>query len=102
MSRDVNQLRRLALDRDAVMCTATDHPPATEPEPGATPKEEDDNENKPTAKVELPIGLKHFCLPCRRSDKLAVLDWLVQRAFEQKAIDDDQTGSLLWLCCSRV
>ncbi|VDD79842.1 unnamed protein product [Mesocestoides corti] len=70
MSKDVTKLRRIALRRDAVICTA------------ARALQDEKADLKVELKVDLPAGLRYFCLPTRRADKLATLDWLIQQSFE--------------------
>lgn len=69
MSKDVRNLRRVALRKDAVFCSAG----------AAASMDNQPNGTKlQSINVDLPMGLSHYCLPVRRSDKLAVLDWILE------------------------
>ncbi|VDO08180.1 unnamed protein product [Rodentolepis nana] len=79
MSKDIRNLRRVALRKDAVLCSAS----------MATSMNDHSSSNKPQSiNVDLPAGLSHYCLPVRRSDKLAVLDWILEST---KGEVDNQT-----------
>lgn len=65
MSKDVRDLRRVALRRDAVICIS------------ATATKHGSSKYLPIH-VDLPAGLSHYCLPTRRNDKLACLEWLLE------------------------
>ncbi len=82
MSKDVTKLRRAALDRDAAICTAALVPSENA---GVAPD---------ALATELPAGLKHFCLPTKRTDKLATLDWVVERALQEKASEQGKLSFL--------
>lgn len=90
MSKDVTKLRRAALDRDAVVCQGG----------GAGTVEGSDGTagSRPQSSFEtdLPAGLRHFCLPTRRTDKLATLDWVLEKAVdaENKGEEEDAQSKL--------
>lgn len=69
LSKDVQNLRRAALRRDAVLCSTK----AT-----STPLANDKKPQPITSTLDLPAGLSQYCLPVRRADKLAILDWLLE------------------------
>ncbi|VDM03505.1 unnamed protein product [Schistocephalus solidus] len=79
MTRDVGKLRRVALNRDAVFCGVSSSSVA-DAAIGQTDGSATLGQVVGSAAVDLPAGLAHFCLPVRRTDKLAVLDWLVECA----------------------
>ncbi|KAM3171571.1 hypothetical protein ACTXT7_016354 [Hymenolepis weldensis] len=79
MSKDVRNLRRIALRKDAVLCSAS---------AGASMDNRSNGTKLQSINVDLPMGLSHYCLPIRRSDKLAVLDWILEST---KGKVDNQT-----------
>nr|VZH97530.1 unnamed protein product [Spirometra erinaceieuropaei] len=100
MTKDVGKLRRAALNRDAVFC-------------GVSPSDGQTGDTAQTtvgqvvgsAAVGLPAGLAHFCLPVRRTDKLAVLDWLVECALkgstEAQKMGNEQEDFRIIVFCAR-
>ncbi|VUZ55951.1 unnamed protein product, partial [Hymenolepis diminuta] len=79
MSKDVRNLRRIALRKDAVFCSAS---------AAASMDNRPKDTKLQSINVDLPMGLSHYCLPVRRSDKLAVLDWILEST---KGKIDNQT-----------
>lgn len=69
MSKDVRNLRRVALRRDAIICGANT---------SISLANQANIVKSQAITVELPAGLKHYCLPVRRADKLAALEWLLE------------------------
>ncbi|CDI97214.1 DEAD box ATP dependent RNA helicase [Echinococcus multilocularis] len=73
MNKDVRSLRRIALRWDAVICTATTSNQML-------------SKSQPIITVDLPAGLSHYCLPTRRVDKLACLEWLLEKKGDVQAL----------------
>lgn len=73
LNKDVRNLRRVALRKGAVICTATTVDQVL-------------SKFQPAISVGLPAGLSHYCLPTRRVDKLACLEWLLEKKGDVQAL----------------
>uniref|UniRef100_A0A0V0J8J2 ATP-dependent rRNA helicase rrp3 n=2 Tax=Schistocephalus solidus TaxID=70667 RepID=A0A0V0J8J2_SCHSO len=105
MTRDVGKLRRVALNRDAVFCGVSSSSVA-DAAIGQTDGSATLGQVVGSAAVDLPAGLAHFCLPVRRTDKLAVLDWLVECALSgstgaQKMEEEEALDFRIIVFCAR-
>ncbi|VDK40299.1 unnamed protein product [Taenia asiatica] len=73
LNKDVRSLRRVALRKGAVICTSTTTDQML-------------SKSQPIISVDLPAGLSHYCLPTRRVDKLACLEWLLEKKGDVQAL----------------
>ncbi|VDM23123.1 unnamed protein product [Hydatigera taeniaeformis] len=73
LNKDVRSLRRVALRKDSVICTPTTAAHML-------------SKSQPFVSVDLPAGLSHYCLPTRRVDKLACLEWLLEKTGDVRTL----------------